>query len=159
MSKNTFYVSALLLMLVLGACEKYPCQRSIGLRTAFVSFTKAETDTIVVKRFVKGTNLGQLLDSAIIDTALIKFTNRGDTLFPSELHAQTLLNSLYDYQVRVPDGNRIFTITDITEEQKKGRAGFLSPARDACYNPITAYTLNGARKTVTANREVVYLDN
>jgi hypothetical protein len=158
MSNKTYYFPALLLMIALGACEKYPCQRSIGLRMAFVSFTKAETDTIIVRRFIKGTNLGQLLDSAVVDTALIKFTNRGDTLFPSELNSQTLLNSLYDYQVRVPDGNRIFTITDITEEEKKGRAGFLSPTRDACYNPITAYTLNGARKTVIPNREVVYLD-
>lgn len=144
---------------MLAACEKYPCQRSIGMRLAFVSFTQAETDTIIVKRFIKGTNLGQLLDSAVVDTALVKYTNRGDTLFPSELHAETLLTSLYDYQVLIPDGNRTFTITDITEEQKKARAGFLSPTRDACYNPIKAYTLNGSRKTVEANREVVYLDN
>jgi hypothetical protein len=144
---------------MLAACEKYPCQRSIGMRLAFVSFTQAQTDTIVVKRFIKGTNFGQLLDSAVVDTALVKYTNRGDTLFPSELHAETLLTSLYDYQVLIPDGKRTFTITDITEEQKKGRAGFLSPARDACYNPIRAYTLNGSTKTVEANREVVYLDN
>ena len=159
MSKKIYYFPALLLLILLAACEKYPCQRSIGLRMAFVSFSKAETDTFIVKRFIKGTNLTQLLDSAVVDTALIKFTSRGDTLFPAELHSETLLNSLYDYQVRIPDGNRVFNITDITEEEKKGRAGFLSPARDACYNPITAYTLNGARKSVIPNREVLYLDN
>ena len=159
MSKKICYLLACILVIMLAACEKYPCQRSIGMRLAFVSFTPAETDTIVVKRFIKGTNLGQLLDSAVVDTALVKYTNRGDTLFPSELHAETLLTSLYDYQVLIPDGKRTFTITDITEEEKKGRAGFLSPARDACYNPIRAYTLNGSRKTVAANREVVYLDN
>ena len=148
-----------MLIIMLAACEKYPCQRSIGMRLAFVSFTEAETDTIVVKRFIKGTKLGQLLDSAVVDTALVKYTNRGDTLFPSELHAATLLTSLYDYQVLIPDRNRMFTITDITEEEKKGRAGFLSPARDACYNPIRAYTLNGSIKTLEPNREVVYLDN
>src|SRR5688572_1498776 len=87
------------------SCGKYPCQRSIGLRLAFVSFTEAETDTIIIKKYVKGTQLNQQIDTAIVDTSLIKYTSRGDTLFPAELHVQTLLMQLYDYQVVIPAAN------------------------------------------------------
>jgi hypothetical protein len=158
MSKKLVFIISLSFIL-LYSCGKYSCQRSIGLRLAFVSFTQAETDTIILKRYVKGTNLSQQIDSAMIDTTLIKYTARGDTLYPSELHVQTLLNSLYDYQVVIPGANKTFTITDIEEEEKSVRRGLLSSTKDLCYNPIRAYTLNGSRKTVILNREVAYLDN
>jgi hypothetical protein len=158
MSKKLALVFGLSFIL-LYSCSKYSCQRSIGLRLAFVSFTEAETDTVILKRYVKGSNFNQQIDTALIDTSLVKYASRGDTLFPSELHTQTLLINLYDYQVVVPAANKVFTVTDIEEEEKKVKRGFFSSTRDACYNPIRAYTLNGVRKTVIPNREVVYLDN
>jgi hypothetical protein len=156
MNKKAIFVGAVAAILILCSCGKSPCARSLGLRFAFVAFTQAETDTVLLKKYVKGGNFTTIMDSVLIDTVLLKFVNRNDTLFPSMLHIQTLLLSQYDYRIEVPAINKTYSITDIVEEEKKWKHSPFAADND-CVNPITSYTLGGQAVPVAPFHEIVYL--
>ena len=42
-----------------------------------VSFSPAESDTVIVRRFIKGRNFQTLNDSALIDRGNLSYTQRG----------------------------------------------------------------------------------
>ena len=150
------YLTAVFVIL-LCACGKDPCTPSIGLRLAFVSFTDAEADTVILTQFAKGTQFNQPMDSILIDTTVMRFFNRNDTLFPASLLSRTLMVSQYDYRVFVPALNKTYNISDIVEEQKELKRGFLSSTKESCINPIRSYVLNGQTITLSNFNEVAYL--
>ena len=156
MSIKLSFFTAVSAFLLFSSCGQYPCSPSIGLRFALVSFKPAEADTVMLKRYPKGSNFSTVIDSVLVDSTLLTFTNRNDTLFPSTLLKQTLLLSQFDYRLTIPAINKTYSVTDIIEEEKKWKEPLFG-AKEDCTNPITGYTIDGTRVDVQPFYEVVYL--
>ena len=148
---------SLLAVFILCSCGKYPCSPSTGLRLAFVSYTEAETDTVILKQYVKGRQFNTVMDSILIDTTVLRFVSRNDTLFPAVLLSNTLMISQYDYRVYLPAVDRTYNISDIVEEQQYLKRGFLSTTKEGCGNLISSYALDGQLVTDPTFYEVAYL--
>ena len=157
LSKSSPLLSIFAVVILLSSCGKYPCSPSTGLRLAFVSYTEAETDTVILKQYVKGSQFNTVMDSLLIDTTVLRFVSRNDTLFPAVLLSTTLMISQYDYRVYLPAVNRTYNITDIVEEKKYLKRGFLSTTKEGCGNPITSYALDGQLVADPTFYEVAYL--
>src|SRR3954454_9810045 len=81
--KKSLLIPALFLIILSSACSDHTCAPNIGMRIALVSFTPEQADTIVLRRFLKGSNFATAHDTLLIDSSLMKYRNRNDTLFPA----------------------------------------------------------------------------
>ena len=130
-------ILGILLGFLLYGCG-YPCGKAssfIGL----VSFTDAESDTIILRRFSKGTNFAALRDTFILARSNSNFERNNDTLLI--LHAIDANNDItsdFDYEVFLPKVGILYRLSEIMEELQSGRG-----KGAYCINPITAYRLNG----------------
>lgn len=129
---------------VLSCNKEIPCNEASATLN-FIAFPDSETDTIIVKSYTKATNLTQLVDSFFIDKANSSYLLLTDTLqIGNTFGGDNGLKSTYDYEIFLPQTNRVFTITAITEVQKSTKGGGLfSMDSRGCSNPITSYKLNG----------------
>jgi len=106
-----------------------------------VSFSPAESDTVIVRRFTKGTNFQTLNDSALIDRANSNYTLRGaDTLELGARDTTGHITSGFDYEIYIPAVNKLTKITKVTEEYEEGRCG-------RCSDFIKSYIKDGQAYT------------
>ena len=105
-------------IIALHSCGTYDCAEADGLRIGGVSFTAAELDTIILRKFVKGTGFTQLIDSVFV-TDYYQVTN--DTATAGAFLSSDRLKSKYDYQIYIPSINRLVKITDMYEPQQEGK--------------------------------------
>jgi hypothetical protein len=129
---------------IFSSCGTYPCAEAQGLRISPVSFTEAERDTIVFRKFVKNGSFTSLLDTTIItaDNAVFKTSN--DTANMVAAAGILRLVSKYDYEIYIPAVNRLTKITDIIEPQLEGNNKSIFNTRDIlCGNSIQSYKKDG----------------
>lgn len=139
---------------MLNSCGHYPCGDAssfIGL----VNFTEAESDTIIIRRFAKGSGLTTLHDSMMITQLNANLQRQQDTvnvLF--HFDGNQFITSDYDFQIFLPATNSVYELTDITEDIRYGsKAG----EKNYCINPITSYKLNGKLIKVNPYYQPIYL--
>ena len=149
-------LSLLIICLLIASCGSYPCSNATP-SISFVAFTPNETDTIIVKRFIKSTNFSSLADSFKVYAGNSTYQRSTDTLeifFPFGTDNGFL--SKYDYQVYLPKNSRRFQISEINEEFRSLKKG-LSMDKVGCENFITSYRLDGNLIAGAANYYTFYL--
>jgi hypothetical protein len=137
-----------------NSCGRYPCGNAssfIGL----INFTESESDTIIIRRFIKGADFTALQDSMVITQFNAHLQRQHDTLlilFPFD--GNEIITSHYDFEIVLPGINRVYKLTDITEDIRYGsKAG----AKVYCINPITSYKLDGELIKVRPYYQPIYL--
>ncbi len=138
-------------LLILFSCN-YPCAPSDGLQMELIGFTQLEADTILLKKFEKGSAFTRAVDSLIIDSNVTRFRLSNDTLRITSTISTTNLLSKYDYMISIPSTNSLFYITEMKEPQQEGRK---SKYKIMCGNSIQSCKINGTETPIRF--DVVYL--
>ncbi len=137
------------------SCARQPCQMANSI-PALVSFSQAETDTVVVRRFSKATNFTTLKDTFLLTSANANFQRMNDTtLLLQNIDQYNIITSIYDYEIFIPKANKLFKISDVVEKIQTTNAGL---GKVGCINPITSYKINGQLITPTTYFSYVYLN-
>jgi len=126
---------------------------SDGLRLGMISFSSTEIDTLITRKFSKGSNFSKQIDTTIFDQNNVMFTAQNDTFQMGSWKGDILLSSKYDYQVFIPAINRTISVTEITEPQLEGDCR----GKVACGNIITSVKLNGALAPMPIQNEILYI--
>jgi hypothetical protein len=145
-----------LLTIIVSSCGESPCVKT-ELRYSLIGFTDAESDTIILRRFIKNTS--QLKDTFFFDEGNpLRFSRTNDTLRMAAISSTALLESNYDYQLYFPQPNRLFNIRDIFEEKLfEKNNGIFNTKKIICANRINSCRLNGHLVNFTDWNEPVYL--
>jgi hypothetical protein len=116
-----------------------------NLHPNFVSFTPAETDTIILKRYSKNGTFLQVLDSATFTEGDgYRIEQKGDTIsFPIRLSSFSL-NPNFDYILSLPAANSRFRISDIDKEQIQDDCS----GKTQCVNPARSLKINGVPQSL-----------
>ncbi|MEO8860731.1 MAG: hypothetical protein ABI358_04875 [Ginsengibacter sp.] len=123
---------------------------------ALVSFSEAETDTVVVRRFSKATNFTTLKDTFLLTSANANFQRMNDTtLLLQNIDQYNIITSPYDYEIFIPKANRLFKISEVVEKIQSVSGGL---DKIVCINPIISYKINGQLITPTSYYGFVYLN-
>lgn len=126
------------------SCKEYPCSQAIG-NISITGFSMSETDTVIVRKYSKSTNFITPLDTFVLDSLNSSFLRKANVLeiYGSISYGNDYgLLSKYDYEIYLPKANRLFQISEITEEQQTRKAGF-SMEKTGCINPIKSFKVNG----------------
>ncbi len=109
-----------------SCCFEADCDQG-QLNPIFVSFTDAEIDTLVFRRYEIGSNFQTKKDSFFISRINLLFPNRqGDSVFMSL--SQSLLFQIkpsYQYEIFVPSLNKTYQISNIIEKSRDNENAFL----------------------------------
>lgn len=137
-----------------NSCGRYPCGDAssfIGL----INFSEAESDTIILRRFTKGTEFAALQDSVMITQSNANLQRQHDTvLVLFSFDGSQTITSDYDYEIFLPQTNRVYKLSDIREDKRFGsKAG----QKVYCINPITSYQLNGELIKMNPYYQPIYL--
>lgn len=144
MKQLTFTVS---LLLLLRSCT-YPCGKSDGFVINFISYTQLEVNSYTVKRYSKGTNFSNLIDSMIINSSVISYRQNNDTLKWSSAQGNVKLTSDFDYRILIPATGNQYQITEVFEPQQEGRK---SSNKIYCVNGIETCLVNGSKTALDFN--------
>jgi hypothetical protein len=128
----------------MAGCGYEDCLPSEGLLFTPVGFTRAELDTIVIRKFAKGQIPAGLIDSLVLDSSTnhYEFSATGDTARPGPIYVGQLMHSGYDYQIYFPSANKLVTVAEIYEPQQRRHKTF--PRDESfCGNRIQSCQLDG----------------
>ena len=135
------------------SCQNCICVPSDGLKLGMVSFDSTDIDTIIIRKFGKGNNFNQLIDTSQWDRAKVIFHSQNDTFQMGAFLGGILLKSNFDYQVFIPALSRNFNITEMNEPQLEGNCS----GKVMCVNAIVSCKLNGSTTPVQINSDILYL--
>ena len=142
-----FYTSYICCLLYLSSCGSYNCGEAEGIRISTIGLTRAEADSIVLRKFKKGSNFTKLVDTIVLShnsTVFIQFPYATpDTSFMGILDDRVLIRSNYDYEIYIPSIAKLTKITDIVEPQQKMKRSFLSTDKAYCINTIESFQQDG----------------
>jgi len=116
-----------------------------------VSFDSTDIDTIIIRKFEKGSDFSHFIDTSQWDRNNVVFSARNDTFQMGAYIGGILLQSKFDYQVFIPSLNKIFSITGMNEPQREDNC----PGKVMCANSIVSCKLNGNETPV--NYDILYL--
>jgi hypothetical protein len=121
-------------------CRKCSCSFGVFSIT-YIGFLKEETDTLIIRRYIKGLNYANLKDTILITTANSNYTYLSDTtdifINPSLFE----ITSLYDYEFVLPGANKLSRLNEIDE---KGHMENCSTRNlHGCRNIIVSFKLDG----------------
>lgn len=138
-----FSLAFILCIVVLLSCTRlYHCSEATPVLN-FVSFPDTQTDSIILRKYTKGTNFSSLIDSTILSKSNSIYESSNDTLhILTTIHGDYALDIQFDYEVYMPLANELFRINDFVEEQTEINEG-ISLDKVGCVNPVKSYTLNG----------------
>jgi hypothetical protein len=154
LKNNNASFGFLLLCLLFASCARQPCLRA-NSAIALISFTNAESDTVILRRFTRSTDFVTLKDTFILSSVIGNFQMRNDTTFIFQYVDQyNAITSTYDYEVSIPKANKVFRISNVTEDIRSIHAGL---GKVNCINPIISYKLNGQLISGKNNYDFIYL--
>lgn len=114
-----------------------------NMMPAFVAYNISEIDTLIIKRFAKGSNFSQQVDSALVTAQRTSYITSGDT---TRVIAEILqqVSDDYDWQLTNPFDNRTVRVSDIVHERREQHCGgIFGMDPQACTSPVTSFKLNG----------------
>jgi len=135
-----FFVAIILGLCTSFSCGSYNCGPAAGLTVNTIGFTAAERDTIILRKFVKGSNFSQMIDTTLIN---VSYNQSNDTATAGYFTDAGTLKSNYDYQLFFPVIHKLVKITDLNEPQQKMKRSLLSTDKTYCINTIVSYTQDG----------------
>jgi len=138
-------------VITLASCHNCVCAPSDGLRLGLITFDSTEVDTIITRKFQKGSNFSQLIDTLQWDRSRVDFRKYTDTFQMVSWSGDILLRSQYDYQVFIPAANRTFYVSDINEPQRMDECR----GKVMCVSMIVSARVNTA--TISIGGDVLYL--
>jgi len=134
----TFFI---IISLIFFSCS-YECSNAT-VNFSLVSFQPGETDTIIVRKFIKMSNFISLLDTFSLNQFNSSFNTTNDTLdIRYSFGTDNGLLSKYDYEIYLPGINKLYKISEINEEFRSINQG-LSCKKIGCINSIKSYRMNG----------------
>lgn len=141
----------LLSVLFLVSCQNCICLPSEGLRLGMIGYDSTDIDTIILRKFEKGSNFSQAIDTSQWDRTNVVFSPKNDTFQMAAWFGDICLKSKFDYQVLVPATNQIFSITEMNEPQVQGKCD----GKVMCVNTIQSSKLDGS--PVMIRYDIIYL--
>lgn len=142
---------AIPLIAIFSSCHNCICAPSDGLKLATITFDSTEIDTLIIRKFQKGSNFTSLIDSLQWDRTIVLFTKFNDTFQMGTWRGDIQLKSQYDYQVYVPATNRTFKITEMNEPQRTGDCS----GKIMCGNIIVSAKINDTSRAI--ENDILYL--
>lgn len=142
----------LLFIIILSSCT-YPCAKSDGLSTNFISFSERDIQSFIIKKYVKGSRFSSFVDSLVVDSSVAGFVRKNDTLDLVYSRGKLRLTSDFDYRVLLPAANITYDITEIEEPQTEGKK---SNKKKLCVNKIVSCRVNGQFNPII-NYNMLYL--
>lgn len=102
------------------------CSRTIDcidppIYISFISFPPNTLNNIVIKKFDKGSNFQNLIDTLQVTNTNGSIINRGDTSVLSLGNPNNYPQPGFDWQIFIPAINRTVSITDINKRDKTGK--------------------------------------
>jgi hypothetical protein len=137
--KHIIYFILVTLSVLFQYCSRTPCGKA-DLHFQLISFSDAESNSIILRRYAKGQNFQQLKDTTLLQ---IGFRRSNDTLFQSSSSTPGLITSGYDYELYFPVANKIYRITEIEEVQGEIKHSIFHPTKEGCINSISSLKING----------------
>jgi len=138
-------------IVALASCHNCVCAPSDGLGLGMISFDSTEVDTIITRKFQKGSNFSQLIDTLQWDKSRVDFRKHTDTFQMASWSGDILLHSQYDYQVFIPAANRTFNVAEINEPQRMDECR----GKVMCVNRIVSVKLNTTSTAI--QNDILYL--
>jgi hypothetical protein len=152
MKKQFIYIALFIAIVHCSACGYDNCGPSEGLRIATIGMTPSQIDTIILRKFARGSGFTNRIDTVLIDSTKAYFQfpyTTKDTSFMGILSEQTLLKSQYDYEIFIPSVNRLVRVSDINEPQQRMKKTFPS-TKTYCINNIQSFQQDGSLVTLKA---------
>jgi len=134
-----FFLGLITIGFVLNAC-KTKCGDQ-HLTPAFVGFASADLDTIILKKYAKGSNAQDLIDTTVItNQTAVYFPSNDTTVIDMNVVSgeNAYLNPNYDWQLYIPAQRLTVSITDIVSPQRQENCYDCG-----CINSITSFLQNG----------------
>ncbi len=142
----TYFMLVFSAAITFSACGSYNCGEAEGLRISTIGLTATDIDSIVLRKFTKGSNFSSRIDTLSINSsnALFQFPyTTKDTSFMGILNPEVLLKSKYDYEICIPAVNKLVRISAISEPQQKMKKGFFNTTKEYCVNAIQSFQQDG----------------
>jgi hypothetical protein len=98
----------------------------------FINFDSTEVDTIVTKKYEKGTAFVKQIDSTLFKEGDYRMKRNGDTISFPILTGDFLLSPQFDYKIVLPQTFKEIKITEITVDQVRGSCA----GKVQCINPF-----------------------
>ena len=138
--KATLVIVSVIFLCTLPSCSKTCYCTDATIYLNYVAFDQTETDTIILRRYVKNSNYGRLVDTAVLTGQNAGFTFHQDTLsIRSDAEALTL-RSFYDFVLYLPALNRSDSLQHIEEARDKVEGSHGLECN--CINRVLSYRLN-----------------
>ena len=163
---RNLFLLCMLSSLLLSCTREYSCTDP-EIRLAFVGFSNADIDTIVIRKYAANGNYQAVLDTFTITNPVdAEYMISGDTvtLFPA--NATKGIYAGFDWQVLIPAANRTVFISNIVSEHRKGKCGTGLFSMDklgcACTNNVFSASLNNTNVNfvnLTFGPPTLYLKN
>jgi len=148
MSKFSLFPLGLILvvMALSSCCEKKVYCTSSTLGFAFTGFPRSEVRSFTLKRFYKGDQFGQVLDSAqFIYYGTAPVTARPDTLPFSDYRTVGNLKGITignDWAIYLPATGKTYYITTIFDDEHKSEYVRCGDDLTTCTKKITNFSVN-----------------
>ncbi len=156
--KKGFRFALISLVILTYSCGRdEPCSEASACILRYISFPDAQTDSIVIRKFSNDSAFDILVDSVIITKNNSSYQKSNDTLdiINSATGGDYTLNIDYDYEIYLPNANKLFKISNITQQQTYFRA--VPYYKRECVNPIKSYLLNG--QLTNGDGGIIFLHN
>lgn len=129
-------------LFVLSILLYYSCSRcrciDNDIDINFINFDSAEVDTIIIKKYDKGTAFVRQIDSTLFKEGDYRIKRLGDTIyFPIRIGNFSLTHQ-FDYKIVLPRTSAEFKITEIASEQVRGSC----VGDELCINPVISAKVN-----------------
>jgi hypothetical protein len=136
-------------MFALFSCgEKHPCPAQPML-AVYKGYTMSEVDTIIVKRFQKGSSFSLFKDSIV----LTGFLRQMDSTYLIYSNVAGYFDGSHDIQYINPFDHRTVSVSDVVIENASTRSSIFAMDPGDCYSPVVSYKVNGT--TVNNTNEVL----
>jgi hypothetical protein len=134
--KYTIFFLTVITMFACGTTYTCPNEQ---LKPVLRGYRVQEADTLIIKRYVRGTNFSNFKDSSIV-TYPVVVINPADT---SYLFFSAEIDGRYDVKVINPFDNKSVLLTDFTYQTEEGKRSGGCYNREGCYSPLISYKQNG----------------
>jgi hypothetical protein len=139
------------MVIFLFACGgQYTCMNE-WLRPGLKGYTYAQADTLIVKRFQKGSTFSVFVDSVILAYPHPVISPADTTYyFPN-----SYIVGEHDVKLINPFDNKTVSISDLKYETREGRKTWGCTREEGCYSPVISYNRDGSPVTIAGSPQLV----
>ena len=145
MNVKVVLILACTVLVVFGSCSKTCYCNQATLHLDYVAFDSAETDSLIVYTYPKGSGFANALDTLLLTEQNADFQFIQDTLSIGFRGDSAALKSVYDYVFFLPSINRGDSLFGVFETRDTEEGGHDLECN--CTNRVLSYRLN--RDTLT----------